>query len=223
MKDKIGFFQSTIGRKQIVALAGLGFALFVAGHMAGNLFMFVSPQAYNEYGHAIISNKAIYIIEMVLAAMFLGHAAVAIRLHFLNRSARPQRYAVEAKGYKATNTASKTMAIQGSIILAFVISHLMTFKFGPHYEVDYGNGPIRDLFRLVVEVFQSPGYVFWYCLSMVIIGLHLSHGIKSVVQTFGLHHPKYQCHIKVASVVYAVLVAGGFLSQPLFMFFFYKG
>ncbi len=223
MKEKFSFLRSTIGRKQVVALTGLGLSLFVLTHMAGNLLMFVSPQAYNEYGHALVTNPLFIFAELGLLAAFLFHALVAIRLQILNRSARPNGYAVTAKGEKATDPISKTMAIQGLIILVFVILHLIKFKWGAHYTVDYGKGPIRDLHRLVVEVFAEPGYVAWYILCLVALGLHLSHGIKSALQTFGLHHPAYQCRIKLLAIGYAVAVAGGFIAQPIYMFFFFKG
>lgn len=223
MTQRPGYLQSTIGRKQLVGVAALGLSVFVLTHMAGNLFMFLSPQAYNEYGHALVSNKLLIVAEIGLVTIFLAHAIIAMVLAWKNRQARPERYAVSAKGAKGTSTASKTMAIQGTLILVFVVLHLQTFKYGTHYEVDYGNGPIRDLFRLVAEVFQSPGYVVWYVLSMVVLGVHLSHGVKSIVQTLGIHHPNYQNKIKLASYFYATVVALGFISQPIYMFFFYHG
>jgi len=222
MKQKFCFLRSTIGRKQVVAVTGLGLSIFVLTHMAGNLLMFVSAQAYNEYGHALVSNPLFILAELGLLAAFLFHAGVAIRLQVVNRLARPQSYAVSASGEKGTDLVSKTMAVQGLIILVFVVLHLIKFKWGPEYTVDYGKGPIRDLHRLVVEVFSSPGNVGWYILCLVVLGLHLSHGIKSVLQTFGLHHPAYQCKIKVLAVGYAVAVAVGFIAQPVYMFFFYK-
>lgn len=223
MKEKFSFLRSTIGRKQVVALTGGGLSLFVLSHMAGNLLMFVSPQAYNEYGHSLVSNPLFIFAELGLLVAFLFHAAIAIRLQILNRMARPQGYAVSPQGEKGTDPISKTMAIQGLIILAFVVLHLLKFKWGSYYSVDYGKGPIRDLFRLVVEVFAEPGYVVWYILCLLVLGLHLSHGIKSALQTFGLHHPAHQSKIKVLAIGYAIAVAGGFIAQPVYMFFFYQG
>ncbi len=223
MTQKTGFLQSTIGRKQVVALTGAGLSLFVLSHMLGNMLLLVSAQAYNEYSHALISNKLIYVAELGLAAIFLAHIFFSVYLQIKNKAARPERYAVQAKGYKATSPVSKTLAVQGILIFVFVVSHLRTFKFGPYYEVNYGQGPVRDLYRLVAEIFATPGYIFWYSFSMVVLGLHLAHGIKSMAQTMGANHPKYQKCIKCASYGYAVLVAVGFLIQPLYMFFFHKG
>ena len=214
---------STINRKQVVALSGLGLALFVMTHMAGNMLIFLGPQAYNEYGHAIVSNHLIYAAELGLVAMFLGHAFYASYLTWKNYRARDTRYAMRASGAKRTAWVHRTLFAQGLILLVFVILHLITFKYGPDYKVNYGHGEIRDLFKLMVEVFQQPGYVVWYLVSLVILCFHLSHGVSSSVQTFGIHHPRYQKAIHRFGILYSVVVAFGFISQPVYIFWFYKG
>ena len=215
--------QSTIGRKQMVGLAGLGLSLFVLGHMMGNLLVFVSPQAYNEYGHALVSNKLIYVIEAGLLGIFLIHLILASILTKRNSQARPHKYKVKSTGQKGTNFLTKTMWHQGVIILVFVVYHLITFKWGTHYVVDYGSGPIRDLFRLMVEVFKSPFYVMWYVFCLLILGMHLGHGVSSTLQTLGLHHPRYLPIVERAGRAYASLVCIGFMATPLYIFFFWKG
>lgn len=215
--------KSTIGRKQIVGLAGLGLSLFVLSHMMGNLLVFIDPQTYNEYGHALVSNKLIYAIEVGLLGLFLAHLILALILTKRNSDARPQKYQMSATGEKSTSFVTKTMWHQGIIILVFVFYHLVTFKFGTHYVIDYGSGPIRDLFRLMVEVFKNPLYVAWYVFCLLILGLHLGHGVSSTLQTLGLHHPKYLSLIKRIGHVYAVTVCLGFISTPLYIFFFWSG
>lgn len=213
---------ATILRKQLVAITGLGLTLFVLTHMAGNLLILISAQKYNEYGHALISNPLLEVAEIGLVAAFFGHIALALALQILNRRARPSGYAVNAAGAKATSLPSKSMAPQGLIILVFLITHLITFKYGAHYEVNYGHGSIRDLHRLVVEVFQQPGYVAWYVIALLVLGLHLSHGVKSMFQTVGAHHPRYEKCLKGFGYLYAFVVAAGFLSQPLYVFLIHK-
>jgi succinate dehydrogenase / fumarate reductase cytochrome b subunit len=213
----------SICRKQIVGLTGLGLAVFVMIHMSGNMLMFVSARAYNEYSHALTSSPLIYAAELGLVAFFLFHAFYATYLTWKNYRARPEKYAMRASGEKRTPWVHRTLFAQGLILLFFVINHLIMFKYGPDYRVNYGNGEIRDLFKLVNETFAQPGFVVWYLVALVILGLHLSHGVSSAVQTFGIHHPRYQTAIKWFGRVYALVVSLGFISQPIYIWLFYKG
>ena len=217
------YLKSTIGRKQIVAVTGLGLALFVLAHMAGNMLIFISPEAYNLYGHKLTSNPLIYVAEAGLLAIFLFHLGLAIKLTFENRSARKQTYAKAASGDKATSWIQKTMIHQGLLILVFVILHLLTFKYGTTTYVEIEGEKVRDLHSLIIEVFHMPIYVYGYLFALFVLGLHLSHGISSSIQTLGFHHPKYQSKIKCASWIYAIVVAGGFISQPIYVYFFHAG
>lgn len=214
---------STIGRKQIIGITGLGLCGFVLMHMAGNLLILVSPQAYNEYSHALISNPFIYVAEAGLVFLFLAHLATASWIALQNMRARERRYEVLPNGDKGTSLVRRTLWAQGILIFVFLILHLVTFKYGNHYTANYGSGEIRDLHKLVVEVFQQPGYLAWYLVSLIVLYFHLGHGLASSLQTLGIHHPRYQPAIKAASLVYAVVVAGGFIVQPLYVFFLYRG
>ena len=212
------FFLSTIGKKYIMGLSGLVWAGFVLTHMAGNLLMLVSPSAYNAYGHAIVSGAIIYPAEAVLILALITHVAMAILLTKENRAARPQAYAMLPQGSKRSTLASRTMAIQGSVVLAFIILHIITFKYGTYYETTVNGVVMRDLHRLVLEVFKQPLYVIWYCVALVLLGFHLSHGFGSIFQSFGIKKEAHESLIKKMSCAYAVIVAVGFLVQPLYMF-----
>lgn len=223
MKSLKRYFCSTIGRKQVIGLTGLGLSLFVLLHVAGNLLMFVSAEAYNMYSYNLLKNPLIYLAELGLLVLFVAHLGLALKISLTNYLARPRKYAMSASGEKATSPVTKSMWIQGAVILVFVVLHLMTFKFGPHYEVTYGDLVVRDLFRLVVEVFEQPGYVVWYLFSLVVLALHLSHGVASSIQTLGIHHPVYTPMVKKISWAFALFILIGFASQPIYVFFFHKG
>lgn len=220
MKNKGSFFCSTIGRKQVIGVTGIGLSLFVLGHMLGNLLMYVSPEAYNLYGHLIVSNPLIYAIEASLILIFVSHLGLAIKLTLENKSAKPNSYAVNSDGDKGTGLVQKTLIHQGMIILVFLIWHLLTFKYGPHYEYTVvGTGEvIRDLFKLLVEVFTDPIYVVGYVACVIILGMHLSHGLSSSIRTLGFNHPKYDKIVRLIGTIYAAVVLIGFASQPLFIF-----
>jgi len=213
------FFLTSIGKKYVMGLTGLIWAGFVAGHMAGNMLMFVGPDAYNSYGHALTSGYLIYAIETLLILALATHIACAVSLTLENRRARGgQRYAVTPNGTKAPRFASQTMAIQGSIILVFIILHIATFKYGTYYETTANGVVMRDLHRLLVEVFHNPGYVAWYLVAMVFLFMHLSHGVGSIFQSFGIKNQKNEHMIRVISFVYGAVVAGGFFAQPIYCF-----
>jgi succinate dehydrogenase / fumarate reductase cytochrome b subunit len=220
---KPSWFCSTIGRKQLIGLTGIGLSLFVLLHMAENMLILVGPQIYNNYAHFLTSNPLIYVAEGGLLAIFLGHLVLASVISIRNMGAREGRYAVLAKGAKRTSMTQRSLWAQGLLILVFVILHLITFKFGTEYTVNYGAGEIRDLHRLVIEIFKEPMYVAWYLVALVVLGFHLSHGVGSSFQTLGIHHPRFQCAIKKFSIFYAIVVAGGFIVQPLYVFFIHRG
>ncbi|MCC2679360.1 MAG: putative cytochrome subunit [Pseudobdellovibrio sp.] len=215
----LNFLKSTVGRKYIMGITGLIWMGFILGHMAGNMLIFLGPDAFNSYGHAIVSNKLLlYGTEIALILAIIGHVSSAISLTLENRSAKGSRYAVQAKGEKSTTWASRNMGAQGSAILAFIILHLITFKYGAHYQTTVNGVEMRDLHKLVLEVFTKPGYVAWYIVCLLLLLFHLSHGAHSVFQSFGILERKMQAPLKKFAWAYAVVVAGGFLSQPIYVF-----
>lgn len=215
----LNFLRSSVGQKYLMGLSGLVWAGFIAGHMAGNMLIFLGPDAYNAYGHAIVSNKILlYGTEGALILAILVHVFTAVSLTLRNRHTKGAVRGAKPNGEKGANVASTWMAVQGSVILAFIILHLATFKYGPHYETNVNGVPMRDLAKLIFEVFQQPGYLVWYFVSLILLGFHLSHGVRSIFQSFGLLHPGYQPVIKKAGIAYAVVVAGGFLSQPIYAY-----
>ncbi len=213
-----GFLGSTVGKKYIMGITGLIWAGFVLAHMAGNLLIFVSSDAYNAYGHALTSGNLIYVAETVLVLALITHVFCAISLTKNNREAKQSRYAVSAKGQKRVSLASRTMAVQGSLILAFVILHIITFKYGTYYETTVNGVVMRDLARLMVEVFQSPAYVVWYLVCLILLGFHLTHGVGSTFQSLGLMNGSYRDGLRKLSLTYGVVVALGFIAQPLYLF-----
>lgn len=217
------FFKSTVGRKYLMGITGLVWMGFIFGHMAGNMLIFAGADAFNAYGHAIVTNKLLlYGTEVVLVIALIVHVACAVSLTIQNRASRNSRYAMTPNAEKGSSWASRTMAVQGSAILAFIILHLITFKYGKIYETTVDGVPMRDLHRLVLETFAQPGYVAWYVVCLILLLFHLSHGAHSIFQSFGALERKMQADLKKGAWVYALVVAGGFLSQPIYVFLFHK-
>lgn len=215
----IGYFQSKVGRKQIVALTGLVWVLFVFVHMAGNCLIFAGPEAYNSYSHALTSNHLLlYTAEAILLASLIIHVLLTVQITIENRRTKGLPPSIKTNRKKAADFGSRTLIYQGSIVLAFIILHLITFKYGTYYSVVYHGEKMRDLYRLVIEVFANPIYVTWYVVALVFVGIHLSHGFESIFKTAGYYHPVHSRRIKTISYIYAIVVAAGFISQPLFVF-----
>lgn len=215
----MSFFSSTVGKKYIMGITGLVWTGFVLSHMAGNMLIFVSPELYNAYGHALVSNKPfLYTAEAVLVLALLVHVITAFSLTAQNNSARDTKYYMDTNGEKGVSFASRTMIFTGSLILVFVIYHLITFKYGAWYTVTYDGVEMRDLHRLIIEVFQNPAYVVGYIVCLLALGLHLSHGVGSMFKSWGFNHPKYTPMLEKVGYLYAVVVTLGFISQPLYVF-----
>jgi succinate dehydrogenase / fumarate reductase cytochrome b subunit len=208
---------SSVGKKQVVGLTGLGIAFFALMHMAGNLMMLISPQAYNLYGHATTHNPVFPLLEALLLAAFLFHIVLAIQLALRNRAARPQGYVSHGSGPKRSTFAARSMILTGLLVLCFLVLHILTFKYGPYYSVVYDGVEVRDLYRLVSEKFHEPIYVVWYLFSLVVLGLHLSHGFSSLFQSMGLGSARNPV-LRQISWAFAIVVSGGFIIQPLWFF-----
>lgn len=213
-----GFLSSTIGKKYLVAVTAIFWSLFVMVHMLGNLLIFVGAEAYNKYAHALTSNPFIYVAEAILLVLILIHIFLALGLKFRNFRTKPALYAVKPMRVKSSAVSSRTMAYTGTIILAFIIWHLITFKYGAQYFVSYNGVQVRDLYKLVFEKFQDVTYVALYCVCMVLVGMHLYHGVKSVFQSLGVNHPRYNLFFRYFGYTYAIVVAAGFFSQPIYVY-----
>ena len=216
------FFSLSLGQKYLMGLTGLGLALFVLIHMLGNLLIFLGGEVYNLYAHQLEELSVLIVFEIGLLFLFLVHIVFAVVLSVKNRLARSEKYVCLASGHKATVWYHKNLMAQGAVILVFVILHLITFKFGTHYKITYGEKTVRDVFRLVIECFQNPINVMWYFIALLILSVHLFHGLGSSFQSLGLNHPRFNLWIKKTSFVYAVFVTLGYISLPLYVFFFIK-
>ena len=211
------FVRTSVGKKALIGLTGLLASLFTLTHMAGNLLILVGSEAYNKYSHALITNPFLPVAEIGLVVIFLTHIGLAIWVTCENRKARQVRYAMLSKEKGAT-FAARTMILSGLLILVFLILHLITFKYGTSYSVIYNGVEMRDLYRLVVEKFTQPLYVFWYLISLVVLGFHLSHGFAAVFQSMGFTS-RINPVVKKTGYVFAVLIAAGFISQPIYIYF----
>jgi succinate dehydrogenase / fumarate reductase, cytochrome b subunit len=209
---------SSVVKKQIMGVTGLLLCGFLISHLIGNCLIYVSPQAFNTYAHALITNPLIYVAEVILASIFLTHIFLAFKLTLENKQARPEKYFIRQKTGRGATFASSTMPYTGVITLIFLVIHIMNFKFGAVYTATYDGVEMRDLAKLMFEYFSSPLNVGWYIFAMISLGIHVSHGFWSAFQSIGFNHPKYNCLIKGISTLYAVVITLGFSALPIYCY-----
>jgi succinate dehydrogenase / fumarate reductase cytochrome b subunit len=210
--NPITFWQSTNGKKVVMAVTGFIMFAFVIGHMLGNLQMFEAPEHINAYGHFLHNLGEILWIERagLLLAIAL-HITASIQLALRSRAARPIGYSRR----EAINSsyASRTMYWSGPIVLVFIIFHLLQFTAGyvhPHAQFVAG-----DVYQNVVSGFQVWWVSAWYIFALVLLGLHLSHGLWSMFQSVGLAHPRISPYLKNAARSVAALIVLGYISIPI--------
>ncbi len=201
---------SSIGKKLMMAITGLAFCAFLAGHLAGNLTIYAGKDAFNSYAEHLQSlGPLITVAELGLVVFAVIHILTGLTLFYQNFTARGRRYAVNKNGGGRT-IGSATMPYTGIILLVFIIMHLLNFYF-----VDKSDTTIS---QLVSQTFQQPLWVIIYILAMIAAALHLSHGFWSAFQTIGAYHPKYMPFIMVFSIIFSLLIGFGFGLLPIYIF-----
>jgi len=204
---------SSIGRKALMGATGLLLLAFLVVHLVGNALVFAGPATFNAYSHKLISNPLVYAAEAALLGLFVAHLVSGILVARANAEARPVGYVVKrrAGGPSSKSVASSTMIFSGLLILAFVPLHLWTFKFGPHYAAPE-DPAVRDLYRLMIEVFSRPLEVVWYVTAMIVIGFHLWHAFGSGLESLGVDHRR---SLRRIGQGLAVVLTAGFVVIPI--------
>ncbi|MCA9114708.1 MAG: succinate dehydrogenase cytochrome b subunit [Planctomycetaceae bacterium] len=223
MNRLLKMLSSSIGRKLVMAVTGLLLCGFLLVHLAGNILLYVGPDAYNEYAHKLHEQEALLMVgEAGLILLFAAHVFLAIRLTMENRAARRKRYKMkESKIEERFSTVSSEnwMFTSGAIVLGFVILHLIDFTFEARTDFAYAD---FSPYTKAVAILQNPISFAVYLAGSVILGIHLGHGVRSAIQTLGLHHVKYNGLISLASFLFASLVGVGFASFPLWAMLFHR-
>jgi succinate dehydrogenase / fumarate reductase cytochrome b subunit len=202
---------SSIGKKLLMALTGLAFCGFLAGHLAGNLTIYGGKEAFNSYAeHLHALGPVLTAVEWGLLLFALVHVCTGLTLFYQNFVARTSRYVVNKRAGGRT-IGSMTMPYTGILLLAFIIFHLINFHF-----VDKTH---TTIYQIVAQAFESPLYVVIYVLAMIVAALHVSHGLWSAFQTLGANHIKYMPFIMALSIMFSLAVGFGFGIIPIYLSF----
>lgn len=222
----INFYTSSIGKKIITGITGLGLSLFVLFHLAGNLTLFAGSKAYNQFAHFLESlGILLYAVEFLLLGLTIFHVVIGITIRLNTLKARPVGYSqLKSAGEPSKQSiSSRSMLITGAVLLGFLVLHLATFKFGAYYSTVIDGVEMRDLSSLVIEKFHNPIYAFGYAGVMVMLAFHLRHGIWSACQSIGVLNSKISPGVYAIALVLSGLVAIGFIALPLSIYFNFIG
>ena len=206
---------SSVGRKIVLAATGLLLVGFLVEHLYGNLKLIPyfgdgeGSGAFDEYAEHLKSfGWLLQVAEIGLFLLFASHVFLAVRLTLENLQARKAGYVVRAsRGGKTIGSAS--MFASGALILAYLIKHLLDFRFN----ADYHDDPSGT----VATTLASPGHAFVYVAASILVGVHLSHGFQSAFQSLGLSNETWRPVLRAAGYVLSALLALGFASLPLYM------
>ena len=200
---------SSVGKKMLMAVTGLGMICFLAVHLLGNMMAFAGAGAFNNYAKKLHSLEPYFtVFNIGLLTIGVVHIIVGFILFFENLKARPTKYEVfENPGGRTIG--SNTMLYTGALILVFVVIHLVKFTF-----VDKSVTPI---YQLMEATFANPLWTLMYVAAMVIVAVHISHGFWSLFQTFGINHPRHMPLIMKLGLVVTLVFGIGFGILPIYL------
>ena len=211
---------SSIGKKFIVAIAGSFLMVFLCVHLGINLLLLAGDNGdlFNEAAEFMGTNPVIQVMQYVLAFGFLLHMAYATIVTINNLCSRPVQYNVRRSS--DTSPFSRYMIHTGVIIFIFIGLHLLNFFYKIKFTdmAEYN----ENHFNLVSSLFLDKTYSIIYLVALFVLGFHLNHAFQAAFQTFGFNHNKYTPALKIIGTVYAIIIAGGFITIPVYFLFFYQ-
>jgi len=206
--------------KIVMAATGGLLTLFLVAHVLGNIEVFWGAGAINRYGEMLREIPwLLWVVRAGLLTLIVLHIWSAIRVAAANRAARPTAY--KKKQNQATTLAARAMLVSGIVVAAFAVFHILHFTVRsvvPDYKnfvEQTSSGERHDIFRMVVDAFQRPPVAIFYVVSIILLGLHLSHGVASAIHTLGVDHPRYNPSLQRLGPLFATLVVLGFIAVPL--------
>jgi succinate dehydrogenase / fumarate reductase cytochrome b subunit len=185
-------WRSSLGKKYVMAVTGLGLWIFVIIHMLGNLQIFLGPEKINAYAALLKATPALlWSARIGLLFITTLHVVAAAQLVLANRRARPVGY--KFKKPVASTFANRTMWISGFVIFIFILFHLAHFTFGwvnPQFLRMEDPEGRHNVYQMMIAGFSNPVVSIFYVISMGLLMLHLSHGVSSLFQSLGLRSKK---------------------------------
>jgi succinate dehydrogenase / fumarate reductase cytochrome b subunit len=207
---------NSVFKKVVMAVSGIIMLLFLIAHMIGNLHVFQGARSFNHYSEwlrtvgepALPPRTLLTLIEIVLVVSVVAHMWSAISLWRQAKRARPERYVT--KKSVAQSYASRTMRWGGVIIALFVVYHILDLTFGAANPAGTDATPYEKL----IASFQNPIATTVYVVTLILLGMHLRHGIWSATQTLGQSNRRRERTVNGFAIAFATLLIAGYLVVP---------
>jgi succinate dehydrogenase / fumarate reductase cytochrome b subunit len=207
---------NSVFKKIVMAVSGIIMVLFLIAHMVGNLHVFQGRKSFNSYSEwlrtvgepALPPRTLLTIIEIVLVLSVLAHMWSAISLWRQAKRARPERYVT--KKSVAQTYASRTMRWGGVIIALFIVYHILDLTFG----VANPDGTDSTAYDRLVASFQNPFATIVYVVTLILLGMHLRHGVWSATQTLGQSNRRRERSVNAFAIAFDTLLIAGYLVVP---------
>jgi succinate dehydrogenase / fumarate reductase cytochrome b subunit len=204
-----------------MAVSGIIMVLYLIAHVVGNLKAFSGRDAFNEYSAWIrtVGNPAVpgettlWLIRIVLLVAVVAHFWAAVSLWRQAKRARPQSYVT--KKSVAQSYASRTMRWGGVIVLLFIIWHILDLTTGTVNPEGHDTTPYDRL----VASFSNPFSTAFYAIAVILLGMHLRHGIWSATQTLGQSNRRREKTVSLFALVFSTVLTLGFLLVPFSVLF----
>jgi succinate dehydrogenase / fumarate reductase cytochrome b subunit len=205
------FYQASIGKKAVMAVTGVVLFGYLVGHLAGNMQVYLGQEQMDNYAAFLHSIPALlWGVRLLLVVCVVMHIVASVQLTRLKQEARPVGYI--KKKEIGSSYASRTMMWSGPIIAAFVIYHILDLTTGATNTVQFHE--LHAYENLVYSFRRIPVSVF-YIFAMLLLGMHLYHGLWSMFQSMGFSHPRYTPMLKRAAAWVAIILVAGFISIPI--------
>lgn len=204
---------SAISKKFVMALAGLFLLVFLPVHLIINLLLLKDdPAQFNNAAHFMATFPPVKVVEILLFLTIVVHITYGILIQIQNWLSRPVGYAVRNKS--ETSAFSRFMIWTGGSVLVFMVIHFFNFYF---MKLGWVEGNPEDFYSVAHNLFAIPGYVVFYWVCFIILGLHLYHALQSAFQTLGLKNDSWTPVIRILALIYSIVLPLGFVSIPLFI------
>lgn len=213
----LSFLNSSLGKKYVMAITGLMLIGFVIAHLAGNLQVFIGREAINNYGQSLKDlGGLLWVARIGLIVVFILHMVTALQLKMQNKQARPVAY--QSPGTMVATLSSRTMALSGMAIFAYLVYHLAHFtlhKTNPEFAGMIDTQGRHDVYQMVITGFSNVPVTITYVIAMFLLAAHLWHGASSVFQSLGLNSGKYRAYTRLVGPLLATVVFIGYVSIPV--------